>query len=168
MEVAEHIDALDEQGELLARSAEGTDLDRQVPTCPEWQLRDLLAHIGRVHRWAATYVATGRTTMLSDDEEKPIFGDPPPDARIRSSGSGPVTAICATRFAPHPQISNAGRSCLRRRRSHSGRGARPMRRQSTAWTQSRSRAPSRRRPSSLPPTVSTSCWWGSPPGAASC
>ena len=53
MEVAEHIDALYEQGELLARSAEGTDLDRMVPTCPEWKLRDLLDHIGEVHRWAA-------------------------------------------------------------------------------------------------------------------
>jgi uncharacterized protein (TIGR03083 family) len=82
MEVEEHIDALDEQGELLARAAEDTDLQVVLPTCPEWQLRDLLDHIGRVHRWAAAYVATGRTTMLSDDEEKPIFGDPPGDGEL--------------------------------------------------------------------------------------
>jgi len=79
MEVSEHIDALHEQGELLAAAAEDTDLDLMVPTCPEWHLRDLLDHMGKVHRWAATYVATGRTTMLSEDEEKPIFGDPVTD-----------------------------------------------------------------------------------------
>jgi uncharacterized protein (TIGR03083 family) len=82
MNVEEYVDALDEQGELLARAAEGTDLHVVVPTCPEWQLRDLVGHIGRVHRWATSYVATGRTTMLSDDEEKPIFGDPPGDGEL--------------------------------------------------------------------------------------
>ncbi len=82
MEIAEHIDALREQGELLAESAEGGGLDLAVPTCPEWQLRDLLDHVGRVHRWAAAYVATGRTTMLGDEEEKPIFGDPPRDEEL--------------------------------------------------------------------------------------
>ncbi len=75
MEVAELIEALHEQGELLAASAEGTDLDVAVPTCPEWRLRDLLDHLGKVQRWATSYVVTGRTTMLEEDEEKPIFGD---------------------------------------------------------------------------------------------
>ncbi|MGO9342997.1 MAG: maleylpyruvate isomerase family mycothiol-dependent enzyme [Acidimicrobiales bacterium] len=82
MEVAEHIDALQKQGELLAASAGDTDLDLAVPTCPEWRLRDLLDHMGRVHRWAASYVTTGRTTMLGEDEEKPIFGDPPHDNEL--------------------------------------------------------------------------------------
>ncbi|MHB1595963.1 MAG: maleylpyruvate isomerase family mycothiol-dependent enzyme [Streptosporangiaceae bacterium] len=29
-----------------------------VPTCPGWDLRKLVSHVGRVHRWAAEIVAT--------------------------------------------------------------------------------------------------------------
>lgn len=34
------------------------DLERPVPTCPEWTLGHLAAHVGRGHRWAAQIVAT--------------------------------------------------------------------------------------------------------------
>ena len=54
-------------------SAEVLDLDLQVPTCPDWNLRDLLNHLGDVHRWAAGYVSQARTTMLADEEEKALF-----------------------------------------------------------------------------------------------
>jgi uncharacterized protein (TIGR03083 family) len=101
MEVAELIEALHEQGELLAASAEGTDLDLAVPTCPEWRLRDLLDHIGKVHRWAASYVATGRTTMLEEDEEKSIFAGPPPDdGLVDWFRAGHVSLCEALRSAP--------------------------------------------------------------------
>jgi uncharacterized protein (TIGR03083 family) len=71
--ISEFVEALDEQGRLLAGSAEGIDLDLEVPTCPEWKLRDLLNHIGDVHRWAATYVSEARADMLSDEEDKALF-----------------------------------------------------------------------------------------------
>jgi uncharacterized protein (TIGR03083 family) len=32
-----------------------------VPTCPGWQVRDLLRHTGAVHRWAAGFVAERHT-----------------------------------------------------------------------------------------------------------
>jgi len=73
MEISEHVDALEEQGGLLARTAERLDLDLFVPTCPEWKLRDLLNHLGDVHRWATSYVSTGRTTMMTDDEDDVFF-----------------------------------------------------------------------------------------------
>jgi uncharacterized protein (TIGR03083 family) len=41
----------------LARIIDG-DLDRAVPTCPEWTFRQLATHLGRGHRWAAQIVAT--------------------------------------------------------------------------------------------------------------
>jgi uncharacterized protein (TIGR03083 family) len=101
MDVTEHIDALHEQGELLAAAAEATGLDDAVPTCPEWQLRDLLDHLGKVHRWAATYVATGRTTILSEEEEAPIFGDPATDdALVDWFRSGHRKLCEALRTAP--------------------------------------------------------------------
>lgn len=37
-------------------------VDAEVPTCPGWQVRDLLRHTGMVHRWAASFVTEGHTS----------------------------------------------------------------------------------------------------------
>jgi len=42
----------------LAALIGGTDLTRQVPTCPDWTLRQLATHVGRVHRWVTEMVRT--------------------------------------------------------------------------------------------------------------
>jgi len=44
--------------ETMAEIVHGADLTRQVPTCPEWTLRQLATHVGRAHRWAAEIVST--------------------------------------------------------------------------------------------------------------
>ena len=44
--------------ETLAGLVHGADLTRQVPTCPEWTLRQLATHTGRAHRWSAEIVST--------------------------------------------------------------------------------------------------------------
>lgn len=54
MQVAEQIDQLEQDGARLADAA--GDLDAAVPPCPLWTVRDLVTHIGGVHRWAATIV----------------------------------------------------------------------------------------------------------------
>jgi uncharacterized protein (TIGR03083 family) len=36
-----------------------------IPTCPEWNLRQLATHVGRAHRWAAEIVRTKATEPLS-------------------------------------------------------------------------------------------------------
>jgi uncharacterized protein (TIGR03083 family) len=36
----------------------GGGLDRPIPTCPDWTLRELAVHVGRVHRWAAQIAAS--------------------------------------------------------------------------------------------------------------
>ena len=41
----------------MAAAAEAAGTDAKVPTCPEWQVRDLVRHTGMVHRWAASFVA---------------------------------------------------------------------------------------------------------------
>lgn len=56
MDVDEHIGELREHGEQLAAAAEAVPLETAVPTCPEWDVRDLLRHIGAVHRWATAFV----------------------------------------------------------------------------------------------------------------
>jgi uncharacterized protein (TIGR03083 family) len=44
--------------EILAGLVHGEDLTRQVPTCPDWTLRQLATHVGRAHRWAAEITST--------------------------------------------------------------------------------------------------------------
>ncbi|MGX1908222.1 maleylpyruvate isomerase family mycothiol-dependent enzyme [Streptomyces phaeochromogenes] len=66
MEIAEFIRSLDREGGLLAEAAEEAGADAKVPTCPEWQVRDLLRHTGMVHRWATAFVAEGHTSYHPD------------------------------------------------------------------------------------------------------
>ncbi|MDT0610518.1 maleylpyruvate isomerase family mycothiol-dependent enzyme [Streptomyces lancefieldiae] len=66
METAAFIETLEREGQLLAVAAEAAGTDAKVPTCPGWQVRDLLRHTGMVHRWAAAFVAEGHTSYHPD------------------------------------------------------------------------------------------------------
>jgi uncharacterized protein (TIGR03083 family) len=66
MDIAEHLHALDLAGRALADAAERAGTDAKVPTCPDWQIRDLLRHTGMVHRWATAFVAEGHTSYHPD------------------------------------------------------------------------------------------------------
>jgi uncharacterized protein (TIGR03083 family) len=48
----------------LADIVSGHDPDLPVPTCPDWTLRQLATHLGRVHRWAAQIVSTRATERI--------------------------------------------------------------------------------------------------------
>ncbi|MGI5424021.1 maleylpyruvate isomerase family mycothiol-dependent enzyme [Streptomyces sp. CA-179760] len=74
METAEFLHALESEGLLLAAAAEEAGTDAKVPTCPEWQVRDLLRHTGAVHRWAASYVAEGLTDPRPPGEAPDLDG----------------------------------------------------------------------------------------------
>ena len=80
MDVAEHLRALRREGTALGDAAAATDLDAPVPTCPGWTVRDLLQHMGDVHRWAATHVAERRTERVRDLPA--LFGPLPDDDRL--------------------------------------------------------------------------------------
>jgi uncharacterized protein (TIGR03083 family) len=73
MEIAEHIDALRGQGDLLAAAAALSGLDAPIPPCPSWQVKDLLRHTGYVHRWAARHVTECPDTVLDGPEEADIL-----------------------------------------------------------------------------------------------
>lgn len=68
MDFDTYVRHLVEHGRGLADGAVAAGLDAPVPTCPEWTVRDLVTHQGQVHRWARSYVATGRTTPPSADD----------------------------------------------------------------------------------------------------
>ncbi len=57
MDAIEHRKAIEREGAALADAATG-NLDRPVPSCPEWDVAKLVRHTGRVHRWAASHVAS--------------------------------------------------------------------------------------------------------------
>jgi uncharacterized protein (TIGR03083 family) len=61
VDIGTHVKAIQEHGVALADAAEQAGLDARVPTCPDWLVRDLVGHQGQVHRWAGTFVTTGRT-----------------------------------------------------------------------------------------------------------
>ena len=59
----------------------GADLDTTVPSCPDWSLRDLIVHLGRVQRFWAANVRAGHPdgpTSGEGDPDRPTE-DPPPD-----------------------------------------------------------------------------------------
>jgi len=51
----------------LADIVKSNDQDLPVPTCPDWNLRQLATHVGRVHRWAAEIVTTRATERVAFD-----------------------------------------------------------------------------------------------------
>jgi uncharacterized protein (TIGR03083 family) len=82
MEPDEHIAALEREGTLLADAASRRGLGAAVPTCPGWQVRELLRHVGYVHRWAASYVAEARREMVAEPTENEILQAGPADSEL--------------------------------------------------------------------------------------
>jgi uncharacterized protein (TIGR03083 family) len=50
--------AIEQGADLLAGIVADQDPSLPIPTCPEWRLRQLATHVGRVHRWAAEITST--------------------------------------------------------------------------------------------------------------
>jgi uncharacterized protein (TIGR03083 family) len=97
MRLDEHLDHLQKHGEGLGAAAAAAGLDARVPTCPEWQVRDLLAHIGRVHRWAAGFVSEQRAEPPGDDAFAQVPSD---DGLLDWYAVGHAALIDTLRSAP--------------------------------------------------------------------
>ena len=67
-----YMELLRSDGEALLEAAR-SDLDRHVPSCPEWTARELLIHMGGVHRFWGDIAAR---RLADPSEARP---DPPPD-----------------------------------------------------------------------------------------
>jgi uncharacterized protein (TIGR03083 family) len=79
MDVPSLLGALRAQGELLGDAAARAELTAPVPTCPGWTVRDLLLHVGGVHRWAATVVGRARTEPIDIDQPYDVADQLPDD-----------------------------------------------------------------------------------------
>ncbi|MEV6210873.1 maleylpyruvate isomerase family mycothiol-dependent enzyme [Kitasatospora sp. NPDC051914] len=96
MEIHELVDVLRREGALLADAAARTAPDAPVPTCPGWQLRDLLLHTGQVHRWAAAHVKGGLAGPLDEAGKLAAWGPEPSDAELVEwfrTGHGDLVAV---------------------------------------------------------------------------
>jgi uncharacterized protein (TIGR03083 family) len=49
----------------LGALVDGGDLAMPIPSCPDWTLRELAIHVGRVHRWAAAITAARATEPVA-------------------------------------------------------------------------------------------------------
>jgi uncharacterized protein (TIGR03083 family) len=68
MQPGEHLRWLAAERAAFGRMLEDGDLTAPVPSCPDWRLRELAAHLGGVHRWARLAVLAG---PASDQDPTP-------------------------------------------------------------------------------------------------
>lgn len=100
MDVARAIEVVDGAGRRLAGAAKAAGVDAAVPACPGWTVRDLLAHTGGVHRWATSYLVSGRERETTADEEAVYFAAPPGDGLVTWFEAGHASLVAALRAAP--------------------------------------------------------------------
>jgi uncharacterized protein (TIGR03083 family) len=81
----------------------GADLSRPVPTCPDWDVAELVRHIGAVHRWADRMVRERATERLARDQLELQL---PPDVSALPGWLGAGgEALVATLRAADPDAS---------------------------------------------------------------
>jgi uncharacterized protein (TIGR03083 family) len=73
------IDRLAAEGTLVAAAAEHAGWDAAIPHL-DWTVRDVVVHLGGVHRWATDIIRTGAQTL--DTEAQRAVGTGPPDDHL--------------------------------------------------------------------------------------
>ena len=105
MEIADHIASLERDGQLMALAADEAGLHAPVPSCPGWQVRDLLRHQGYVHRWAGRFVTERLPDPVPEPTEAEILKSDPPDGQLLDwFRAGHAALVGALRAAP-PDLS---------------------------------------------------------------
>jgi uncharacterized protein (TIGR03083 family) len=74
MDYDAYLGELDTHGRALAIAVQRAGLDAPVPTCPEWDARALVDHVGMVHRWAAAHVRDAAQGARPELEHAPADG----------------------------------------------------------------------------------------------
>ncbi|MGW2326678.1 maleylpyruvate isomerase family mycothiol-dependent enzyme [Streptomyces sp. NPDC001700] len=89
------------QTDLLRAHLAGADPTTPVPTCPAWNLGQLVRHLGGAHGWAETAVRTRATDPVPDDpvNDVPLRTDEDPAALSTQLGEGAARLADALRAA---------------------------------------------------------------------
>jgi uncharacterized protein (TIGR03083 family) len=70
MEVEQYVGQLEIAGEQLLRAARFAGLSARVPSCPDWDVGQLVRHTTRVHHWALFILGGGQSDAYSF--ERPV------------------------------------------------------------------------------------------------
>ena len=100
MEVPDYVDQLRRDGERLATVASFADPGAPVPTCPDWSLRDLVHHVGGVHRWATGFVRGAGRQPPDGDLERFVEGWPEDAGLVAWFSDGHRALVEALASAP--------------------------------------------------------------------
>jgi uncharacterized protein (TIGR03083 family) len=77
VDYGDYISALRSNGDAAAQAARDLPMETTVPSCPEWNLRDLAHHLGSHHRWVA-----GNLDQPPDGKAFKRREEPPADEAI--------------------------------------------------------------------------------------
>lgn len=98
VEVPEFIEHLADEGVRLATAAGRVGWDTPVPRT-DWNVRDLVTHVGGVHRWASDVVCTG-ATALDTSASRDVGRGPGDDELLEWFVTGHAALVSALRSAP--------------------------------------------------------------------
>ena len=74
MEVSDYIGFVASEGESFAAASESGELNVDITPCPDWDMRDLVRHLGLIHLWAAANVACPTDDWLDVDALTDLAG----------------------------------------------------------------------------------------------
>ncbi|NOX31339.1 MAG: maleylpyruvate isomerase family protein, partial [Actinobacteria bacterium] len=74
MDVEDYIGFVVAEGELFATAADQGDLTVDIASCPGWDMRELVRHLGLIHLWAAGNVASPTDEWLAADDLTDLAG----------------------------------------------------------------------------------------------
>jgi uncharacterized protein (TIGR03083 family) len=98
VDIPELIDSLQREGDLLAAAAASSGPDAAISPCPGWTMRDLVLHVGGVHRWATAFVAGAHADAAAVDFDAAV-GPSPAEAQLvdwfREGHAGLVSTLRA-------------------------------------------------------------------------
>ena len=118
----DHLAGLAAAVERGGEAARAAGLDAAVPTCPAWDVRELVAHVGMVHRWAAAHLE-GRGDEIGSGATVKREGRDSPDpvawwadsaavlAAVLRAAPDDVAAMVFLHDAPPPRRFWARRQC---------------------------------------------------------
>lgn len=98
MDFDRHVAEIVHQTDLLRSHVKGADVHAPVPSCPGWNLSQLLRHVGGTLRWAETVVRTRATGPVPHDlvDDVAPYADEDPaelDAWVAGGAAGLAKAL---------------------------------------------------------------------------
>jgi uncharacterized protein (TIGR03083 family) len=102
MEIPALLDHLESDGTLLSAAAQRAGLDAPVPGV-EWTVRELVTHVGGIHRWATDIVTACRDTHRTEAAE--AVGTGPGDDELIEWFEAGHAALVETLRAATPELA---------------------------------------------------------------